>query len=262
MKLARSGHRGVFWRSNLRGTQEVRAGAGGRQRGDWWIRWGCPHGHIHRTMVGPKGLAQKEAERRRIERSCPKRQPKPTAYLVRDVIKDYLDEAKAKRSYRDDVRYGRVWTERFGGRTLEEIAPADLERIKSERLKEAKPSTINRELAFLKHVYNVAIRDSKTASNPVSKIKLLREPSGRVRYLTEEEEARLMAVLPADADRQRIKVLLQTGLRKSEFSGLRWKRRLPRQVDTAKVDSGMVSGLGRNVSGGTWPRLSWGRSVL
>ena len=56
-----------------------------------------------------------------------------------------------------------------------------------------------------------------------SKIKLLREPSGRVRYLTEEEEARLMAVLPADADRQRIKVLLQTGLRKSEFSGLRWK---------------------------------------
>ena len=39
-------------------------------------------------------------------------------------------------------------------------------------------------------------------------------------------------------------------------------RKLPRQVDTAKLDSTGASGLGRNVSGGTWPRLSWGRSVL
>ena len=39
-------------------------------------------------------------------------------------------------------------------------------------------------------------------------------------------------------------------------------RELPRQVDTSRVDSTRTSGLGRNVSGGTWPRLSWGRSVL
>ena len=59
--------------------------------------------------------------------------------------------------------------------------------------------------------------------NPVSKIKLLREPSGRVRYLTDEEEGRLMAALPTEADRQRVTILLQTGFRKSEFFGLRWK---------------------------------------
>jgi len=41
----------------------------------------------------------------------------------------------------------------------------------------------------------------------------------------------------------------------------KWRRKLPRQVDTAKLDSTGASGLGRNVSG-TWPRLSWGRSVL
>src|SRR5215813_9930449 len=32
-------------------------------------------------------------------------------------------------------------------------------------------------------------------------------------------------------------------------------RKLPRQVDTGKVDSAGASGLGRNVRGGTWPRL-------
>jgi len=44
-----------------------------------------------------------------------------------------------------------------------------------------------------------------------------------VRYLTDEEEARLMAALPTDAERQRVTILLQTRLRKSEFLGLRWK---------------------------------------
>src|SRR5215471_15686108 len=35
-------------------------------------------------------------------------------------------------------------------------------------------------------------------------------------------------------------------------------RKLPRQVDTGKVDSAGASGLGRNVRGGTWPRLVMG----
>ena len=39
-------------------------------------------------------------------------------------------------------------------------------------------------------------------------------------------------------------------------------RKLPRQVDTAKRDWPADKGLGRNVSGGTRPRLSWGRSLL
>jgi integrase len=140
------------------------------------------------------------------------------------VIREYLDEAKSyKRSYRDDARYGRVWAERFAGRTLDEITPGEVEKIRAERLATVKASTVNREVGFLRHVFNVAVRDGKTDRNPVSKLKMLREPSGRVRYLTDEEETRLMAALPSDADHQRVLVLLQTGLRKSEFLGLRWK---------------------------------------
>jgi hypothetical protein len=116
-----------------------------------------------------------EAERHRIERPCPRHQPKITRHLLADVIRDYLGEAKvSKRSYRDDARYGHSWTERLGGRSLEEITPAELERIRAERLagnerpdewergRSVKPATVNREFAFLKHLYNVAIRDGKT----------------------------------------------------------------------------------------------------
>ena len=52
---------------------------------------------------------------------------------------------------------------------------------------------------------------------------MLREPSGRVRYLSDEEEQALFAKLLTDEGRDRVRVLLQTGLRKSEFLGLRWK---------------------------------------
>jgi len=85
------------------------------------------------------------------------------------------------------------------------------------------PATVNREFAFLKHVFNVAIRDGRIDRNAVARLKMLREPSGRVRYLSDDEEARLMKALASDADRQRVTVLLQTGLRKGEFLGLRWK---------------------------------------
>jgi integrase len=234
MKRAQSGNRGVFWRANPRGSQEAKRPDGVRERGDWWVRWTCPHGHLHRERVGQKSLANKKVEGKRIDRPCPRRTVKPAHYLLADVINEYLAATKAlKHSWKDDARHGKVWSARFSGRTLDEITPGELERIRTERLLVTKmedgtqravtPATVNREFAFLRRVYNVAIRDDKAASNPVSKLKTLREPSGRTRYLTDDEEGRLMKVLPADEDRERVIVLLQTGFRRSELLGLRWR---------------------------------------
>lgn len=140
-----------------------------------------------------------------------------------DVIDEYLKHNKSKRSWKDDDRHGKRWKDRFVGRSLEDIAPAELERLRTERLTKIKPATVNREFALLRRVFNAAIRDGKTERNPVTKLGMLREPSGRVRYLTDAEETELMRALATEGDRQRVTVLLQTGLRKSEFLGLRWK---------------------------------------
>jgi site-specific recombinase XerD len=126
-----------------------------------------------------------------------------------DVIDEYLKSLKpVTRSYRDGARYGKAWKARFGGRALEEITAGDLEKIRTERLATRTPATVNRELAFLKRVYSTAIRDEKTDRTPFARLKLLREPSGRVRYLSDEQEARLMEKLSSDADRDRVRVLL------------------------------------------------------
>jgi hypothetical protein len=179
MKLAQSGSRGVFFRTNSRGSQETKRRDGARVRGDWWIRWACPHGHIHRALVGPKSLATQEVQRKRLKHPCPARETRPASYLLADVIAEHLAMAGGqKRSHSDDARYGRVWSERFAGRTLEEVKTAELERIRTERLTSVSAATANREYAFLKHVYNIAIRDGKTETNPVAKLRMLREPSG------------------------------------------------------------------------------------
>jgi integrase len=226
MKLAESGSRGVFWRVSPRGTQERKRSNGIRQRGDWWIRWTCPHSYLHRSHIGPKALAQREAERHRIERPCPQRIAKPTTWLLADVINEYVEAAKtSKRTWKEDQRYGESWKARFPGRTLEEVTAGEVEKVRAERLKgegAVTPATVNRELAFLKHVYNLAFRDGRIDRNGLARLRLLREPSGRVRYLSDDEETELLSVLPRDEDRQRLLVLLNTGLRKSEFLGLRW----------------------------------------
>jgi len=147
------------------------------------------------------------------------------------VIREYLTGiAGRKRSYNDDKRYGDVWSKRFAGLMLDEVTSAELEKVRTDRLaaswtngkekpRAISPATVNREFAFLKHVYNIAVRDGKTESNPVSKLRMLRESSGRVRYLSDDEEQRLMKVLPTDADRQRVTVLLHTGFRRVSSSG-------------------------------------------
>ena len=88
---------------------------------------------------------------------------------------------------------------------------ATLRRYARERLKATKrategkaghqktvtPATVNREVAFLRHVFNVAIRDGKTERNPVTRLRFFQE-RGRVRYLTDEEAPKLMAALATD----------------------------------------------------------------
>jgi len=159
---------------------------------------------------------------------------KPAYYLLADVIREYLAATKnLKHSWKDDARHGKVWTARLAGRTLDEKTPGELERMRTERLavrttedgKEHRvtSATVNREYAFLRRVFNVAIRDGKADTNPVSKLKTLREPSGRTRCLTDDEEGRLMKALPTDEDRARVMVLLHTGFRRSELLGLRWR---------------------------------------
>lgn len=118
--------------------------------------------------------------------------------------------------------------QQVAARSLDDVTPADLDRVRTERLsatvkgkgkRAVTPATVNREFSFLKHVLNLAIWDGKTEKNPVARLTMLRGPSGRVRYLSDDEETRLMGKLATEEDRQRVTVLTHTGLRKTGLQG-------------------------------------------
>jgi hypothetical protein len=56
---------------------------------------------------------------------------------------------------------------RLSGYALRQILPVDVERYVAKRICEVAPANVNRELQFLKPLFNVAIADGKADTNPV-----------------------------------------------------------------------------------------------
>ena len=81
--------------------------------------------------------------------------------------------------------------------------------------------TINREMALLKNMFTMAIRWGKAKENPAKQVKLFREDNGRTRFLTEEEETRLLAQCGPHL-KPVVMTAIHTGFRKSELLSLTW----------------------------------------
>lgn len=160
----------------------------------------------------------KEKEPERVE-------PKPARLFSEFAIKTYLPWSKShKASYEDDVRITTMLTDFFKDKTLAEIEPAMVELFKSERLKPGKAQvTINRELSVLSKIFPVAIRLEEAESNPCQNVERFALDNQRVRYLSEDEEARLFDAMGNDKLlKSVVTVALHTGMRRGEIFGLKW----------------------------------------
>src|SRR5262245_14841771 len=194
--------------------------------GAWWVCFFDEHGCRHRQKVGPKALALKVCQKRKTEvqerRFFPERLRRRD-WLLAAVIDDYLARNRGKLRWFDHYeRYGRTWKQAFRGRTLAHILPGDVERYVAQRQKEVAPATVNRELAFLRRVFNVAIEDQRADSNPVRPKAFFRETNQRMRFLTDDEETRLQHVIVPE-HWPLVAVALHTGLRRAEQFHLRWE---------------------------------------
>ena len=107
---------------------------------------------------------------------------------------------------------------------MDRIRVQRLEGVSDERTRPVTPATVNREFAFLRRVFNIALRDGEAESNPVAKLKALERterqgalPDGRGRAAADEGVARRTK---AETE---CTVLLHTGFRRGELLGLRWR---------------------------------------
>ena len=116
----------------------------------------------------------------------------------------------------------------FSGRTLSEIDQGMIEKYKTRRIQEKssvtgrrlRPATVNRELAALRAVFNLALKHGLVKLNPVRGLRFFREDNEQTRVVSYEEEAKYLAA--ADTRLREVAVLiLNTGMRPEEVYRLR-----------------------------------------
>lgn len=150
------------------------------------------------------------------------------------VQKVYLPWAKAeKRSWRHDEFRGHTLCRYFAGKQFRDITPMLIKKFKRDRLKtttarrtQRSPASVNRELQLFSKIFTMALDNGLVESNPVSRVRKLREGGRRERYLTyEEEEGRLMEALTGRRAHVRpvVVVALNTGMRRGEILAMRWE---------------------------------------
>ena len=87
----------------------------------------------------------------------------------------------------------------------------------------AAPATVNREIALLKHLFNVAEQwGMYRGRNPVKGVKFLSENNLQFRSLTEEEEARLLQCCSPYLQ-DLVTFAIHTGLRLGDMLNLKWE---------------------------------------
>ncbi len=216
------------------------AGLGVRVRptgGRSWVLLLDRGGRTRRVSLGPVGVKSLEEVRRECharkanpepEKEARPAQPVP---LFRDFVAGPWKEAHFdgyKPSTQRTARYqlaGQLLPA-FGSKPLDRIGEAAIRRW-FERYSRTAPGNANPCLARLRQILNFALACGHIEVNPVGRIAPNRR-TALTRFLSREELARLHAALDAQtrkSARQQadiVRLLLLTGCRRSEITGLRW----------------------------------------
>ena len=132
-----------------------------------------------------------------------------------------LNETAHKKSIEDDKLHFRKLHSYLSGKYLHEINRELIDHITRSRLSEGvSNATVNRMLEVLRATLNAAHKQWEWIDK-VPHVRMLNEAKRRVRYLTQEQVARLLSELPEHL-RHIVVFAVSTGLRKTNVTRLRW----------------------------------------
>ena len=150
--------------------------------------------------------------------------PEAQQRTLTELLDRYLSEHAARRAnHRRELTSVKNLKAFFGTPTLEQVTPKRIVAYKNQRYADGvKPATINRELATLKKAFNLARREWEWCDdNPVCRVSMEQENNTRDRWLTVDEEARIVSAAPAWL-RELMVFAIHTGMRQGEILGLTW----------------------------------------
>lgn len=190
------------------------------------------------TKTAARDFYEKAKQEQKAGRFFPERYQQGGYELVEATIDRYLLTVATKKPMTQVAErfFAQWWKDYFKGKRLNAITVGALEEARQSLLAtvvvEAKekggvdklmtPQRVNRYTEWLRHVVNVAVREGKLAGNPVLKLTMYKEPKGKTRFLSMEEEQVLLKKLgPIHGPWARLAIL--TGLRQAEQFRLQWK---------------------------------------
>jgi len=138
-------------------------------------------------------------------------------------LTEHTDRNKALSSQRRDRGMRDRLSEFFGDMRLTAIRPRLIADYKSKRrLDGVSPKTINNELTLMSHAFNLCVKEWEwVRDNPMKRVSRVKVRKHLERWLTLEEEERLLAASPPWLQ-QLIVFAVSTGLRHREVLHLQW----------------------------------------
>lgn len=169
-------------------------------------------------------------ERRHFRSSMSKK------YLFSELVDKYTKEVLdlSDRDTDNQRHYLRYWEEKLGAYELAGISPALISEHRNNLLgtpnkygRKIGVSTVNRYTTALGHVFSTAVKQwGLLETNPLTRVNKLKEPRGRVRYLSDDERNILLESCKNSDNKYLYMIVvlaLSTGARKSELLTLKWK---------------------------------------
>jgi integrase len=197
-----------------------------RRRGStWFIDFVCPNGQRIRrsTETENKAQALELHDRLKSEAWTLQQLGERPKRLWEDAVVRWLNETKHKASHEGDKGKLR-WLDTFlAGMELNLINRAVVDRItEAKRAEGVCPATVNRHLALVRAILRRAHREWEWIDRAPA-VRLLKEPTRRIRFLTRDQVAALLKELPEHL-RDMATFALATGLRAANVTGLTWEQ--------------------------------------
>jgi len=215
----------------------------------WWINLVLPDGRRVCQSTGRVERTEAEAYVVRLKNEAieARQQGLLGIFVWQQAVIRYLEEFADKRSLFNDRDHLKKLDPYLRSLRLDAIDMTALQPyIRDRKSKDGvSNATVNRALEVVRRILNVAHQDWRWL-RAVPKIRMLKEPRRRVRFLRREEADRLIAALPVHM-KPIVQFALATGCRAGEIHGLEWSRvDLVRRV--AWLDHGTTkSGEGRGI---------------
>ena len=139
-----------------------------------------------------------------------------------DAVTKWLKETSHKATHATDISRLRWLDKYLGGMPLNSITRETIARIGDIKARESTEPTANRSVALIRAILRKAAFDWEWLDR-VPKVRLFKEQTRRIRWITRSEAVRLLSFLPAhQADMARF--ALNTGLRQANVTGMEWSQ--------------------------------------